>query len=107
MRLYGPTVVLLKHGADPDRIEPRFGGNALHAAAGMRYTTDPSRFVSMLLEAGADPTIKTSQGKTALQIAEQGASRQRENPPAPGSEETVRNYEGVAGILRGAPPQAG
>lgn len=92
--------VLLDHGADPDAVHRDAGGNALHAAAAMRYTCDTREFVEMLLEAGADPLSKSSQGTTAREIAEAGARRQEANPPAEG--ELVRNFEGVVELLRGA-----
>ncbi len=94
--------VLLQHGADPNEIDPRAGGNALHAAAKMRYTHDSSAFIEMLLAAGVDPSIRSRQGKTALQIAEDGARDQA----ASGGQKTVesweRNFEGVAKLLRQA-----
>ena len=95
---------LLEHGADPDALHPEAGGNALHAAAAMRYTCDTREFVALLLEAGADPTVKSAQGTTALEIAETGARRQTENPPAEG--ELFREFEGVAELLRAAEESA-
>ena len=88
---------LLERGADLDAIEPHCSGNALHEAAGMRYSCDTSAFVRMLLEAGADPAIRNRDGKTALEVAEEGDRRQRE---APESVDFVRDYAAVAAILR-------
>lgn len=94
--------VLLKHGADPNEIDRNAGGNALHAAAKMRYTHDSSAFISMLLAAGADPSLRTRDGKSARQIAEDGA-RHQSGPRGPENREGwLRNFEGVAQLLRQA-----
>jgi len=42
----------------------------LHAAVTLRYTPDSRPFIRMLLEAGADPGVRTSRGETALESAE-------------------------------------
>lgn len=57
---------LLVHGADPNAIHPRHGRNALHAAlaAGCAPAT-----IEALLRAGADPSIKTADGKSPAQLA--------------------------------------
>ncbi len=83
--------LLIEHGADPDEVHPGAGGNALHAAASMRYARDSSAFVGMLLEAGADPRIRTRAGRTALEIAEARAASQPD-----------KNFSGVADLLRRA-----
>ena len=61
--------LLIEHGADPNAISEEAGGNALHAAAAMRYTPDSRRFVEMLLAHGADLGARTTKGKTAREIA--------------------------------------
>lgn len=94
--------VLLEFGADPNEIDGHAGGNALHAAACMRYTHDSSRFVSMLLAAGADPSIRTRDGKTALELAEEGDRRQATRSNDGTAEDCVRNFEAVAALLREA-----
>ena len=52
----------------------------------------------VLIRHGADPTIPTSQGKTALQVAEEGARRQAGNP----SDDCSKDYEAVTALLRQA-----
>lgn len=87
--------VLLEHGADPNEIHPGAAGNALHAAAGMRYTDDATAFVVLLLEAGADPAIRSRDGSTALEIAEAGSRRQAE----PGGAASAKRWQEVAELL--------
>ncbi|MCZ6825374.1 MAG: ankyrin repeat domain-containing protein [Gemmatimonadetes bacterium] len=94
--------LLLKHGADPDEMDEKAGGSALHAAVRMRYTCDSTEFVRMLLAAGADPRITTRNGMTALQLAEDCARRQSDTASDEASQELTRNFEGVAEILRNA-----
>lgn len=96
--------LLLERGADPNEIDKNSGGTALHAAASMRYTDDSSAFVSMLLEAGADAGIRSTSGKTALQIAEEGSRRQARRGESGATGEFTRNYDGVAELLRRAEP---
>ena len=76
--------VLLDAGARPDEIISGNDANALHAAAAMRYSHDTTAFIGMLLEAGADVSIRTAQGKTALQIARAGVARQEKAGTAQG-----------------------
>lgn len=99
--------VLLEHGADPNAIHETAGITALHAAAGMRYTTDSSGFVSLLLERGADPGIRSRKGKSALEIAEEFAQRQETEADAREGRASRRagtkNFRGVAEILKKAP----
>ena len=62
------------------------------------------RFVAMLLEAGADVKLRTPQGLTALQIAEECLRRQAASPPegVEGEEPQRKNYTGVIQLLRDA-----
>jgi ankyrin repeat protein len=91
--------VLMAHGADPNALAKESGANALHAAAHLRYTGDATRFVQMMLEAGADPTIRARDGRTALEIAEAGA---REQASAAEGDRSSRNFAGLIGLLRAA-----
>jgi len=91
--------LLIEHGADPDEVHPGAGGNALHAAASMRYTHDASAFVAMLLAAGADPKLRSLGGRTALEIAEEGAGRRCEGEDVA---EATKSYPAVAALLRAA-----
>lgn len=90
---------LIENGADPNEIFSDAGGGAVHAAASMRYTHDSRLFLEMLLDSGADVDLRTTDGRTALQIAENGARRQeqelQQNPEA-----QRKNYEEVAALLR-------
>lgn len=56
---------LLRAGANPNGTSPRHGATALMAAAEFRRHDN----VTLLLEAGADVTISTRGGDTALGIA--------------------------------------
>jgi ankyrin repeat protein len=86
--------LLLEHGFDPDRRLPSWGCTALHAAAGMRYTKDARKFVTLLLQAGADPGALDALGRTALEIAETGAA-------GSSSEESRLAFTRLARLLRG------
>jgi ankyrin repeat protein len=86
--------ILLSHGVDPDSVPPEWGGNALHAAAAMRYTEDSSDFVRFLLDRGADVNLRTLSGRTALEIVEE-AARVTEV-----SERKRQSYGVVAELLR-------
>lgn len=94
--------VLLDHGADPDAISPAAGGNALHAAVSMRNTCDSSAFVALLLSRGADPTIRSAAGKTAIELAEEGRARQQAARERGEQPEFPRDYDAVLHLLRGA-----
>ena len=92
--------LLIERGADPDEVNPEWGGNALHAASAMRYTNDSRRFVEMLLERGADPMLTTTKGLTALQIAEQRVREQEASPED--AELRQKDYAGIVAVLREA-----
>lgn len=88
---------LIERGADPD--DACEGTRALHAAAAMIYTDDAVEFVRMLLDAGADRDARTPDGRTALQIAEEGARRQeRELAGKPGA--CRKKFADIAALLR-------
>ncbi len=95
--------LLLEHGANPDTIDPVAGGNALHAAASMRYTHDARKFVELLLDHGADLTIRTIHGRTAQDIAEMKAEEQEAEPT-----QYPKRYREVASLLarRSGAPRA-
>ena len=82
--------LLIENGADPNEIIEKACGNALHAAAAMRYTSDARRFIEMLLAHGADLEAHTSDGRTALQIAEAGKRKQDEAPAHEGNLLAIR-----------------
>jgi ankyrin repeat protein len=91
--------VLLDHGADPDAILDGWGCNALHAAAAMRHSSDTTNFVRLLLDAGADANLRDRRGRTAMQIAEEGARRQGEA----GTDAAEKNYAGVLELVTRRP----
>lgn len=57
---------LLSHGADPNSLYPQTGESALHAAA--RHGAG-AKVIDLLLQHGADPTLKSRDGRTAIEIA--------------------------------------
>ena len=57
---------LLAHGADPNRINPRFGNSALHEAV-IRRANDAT--LKLLMKHGGDPLVKNRDGKTAIDLA--------------------------------------
>ena len=83
---------LIDRGADPNALESN-GMSALHAAAAMKYALDGRPFVRMLLERGADPTIRARDRKTAAEIAEERAGE-------PGQEK--KPFHEIADMLREA-----
>ena len=92
--------LLIERGVDPDEIRSDAGGNALHAAAAMKYAHDSRPFIEMLLEAGADRNARTTDGRTALQIAEEKADRQSRDLANKPSVHPKR-FEEVTRLLRG------
>jgi hypothetical protein len=60
--------VLLAHGADPNCRNAN-GDTPIHAAIKSRLVVDPTVFVELLLAAGADRTLRTNDGRTALEEA--------------------------------------
>lgn len=60
--------VLLEHGADPNWRDE--GGNtSIHCAIRSRIVGDPAEFVKLLVESGADVTLRNLDGRTALDEA--------------------------------------
>ena len=84
---------LLEHGADPNRIFPRFGNSALHEAV-LRRANDAT--LELLLKHGGDPNRKNHKGLTALQLARMSDQRGPNRPcptgrdGAPGSPQKVK-----------------
>lgn len=62
------TPVLLQHGANPN-WQNEAGDTAIHCAIKSRIVPDPAKFVQLLLESGADVSIRNSEGRTALEEA--------------------------------------
>jgi ankyrin repeat protein len=62
------TPILLRHGANPN-WQDRLGNTPIHSAIRSRIVLDPSRFVELLLDAGADVAIRNQVGRTALDEA--------------------------------------
>jgi ankyrin repeat protein len=91
---------LIEHGADLNGLG-EFGHNALHAAAGMRYTHDSSRFVEMLLGRGADVGIQAKDGRTALEIAK-AVEREQEKAAAHNPDEERKKAAAVIALLEAA-----
>ena len=68
--------LLLAAGADPSWTDPDTLESALHVAARHASRADNTPVARLLLEAGADVDLVTSDGVTALDIARMGAARQ-------------------------------
>ena len=68
-----PAVIrlLLKYGADPSAVTRQRGWTPLHALAwsGGRYPAATMESVKVLLDAGVDPSVRDSRGRTMWQIA--------------------------------------
>jgi len=77
--------VLLVHGASPDAKAPNSGDRPLHRVITSQLVADPSDFVSLLLEAGADPLARNHAGRTPLEeaIAQVGVDAQTYYPVRP------------------------
>lgn len=72
--------VLLDSGYDPNHADPECGVTALHAAAALRYTWDTTLFLDVLFEYAPNASLRTSDGRTALEIAEAGWRAQQAAP---------------------------
>lgn len=68
--------LLLAAGADPSWADPDTGQTALHVAARHTSRPDNTDVARVLLEAGADVDLVSSDGVTAVDIARIGAARQ-------------------------------
>jgi ankyrin repeat protein len=97
---------LLEHGADPNRIFPRFDNSALHEAV-LRRANDAT--LKLLIKHGGDPNRKNRDGFTALQLARMSDQR-GPNRPWPtgrdgtlGSPQKVKAAARMMAILRTAP----
>jgi Ankyrin repeats (3 copies) len=64
--LIGTVEALIAAGADVNVRAGRYGGTALHAA----YYRDHPEVVEVLLQAGADPTIRDLHGDTPLELVD-------------------------------------
>jgi ankyrin repeat protein len=91
--------LLIERGAQPGEIISGSGGNALHAAAAMKYSHDSRAFIDMLLDAGVDVNLPTQAGLTALRIAEIKAEDQAE-AIADDLETHAKPFRAVAKLLR-------
>lgn len=70
------TTLLLDAGADPSWTDPDTNESALHVAAKHISRPDNTAVARVLLQAGVDVDLVTTDGATALDIARIGAARQ-------------------------------
>jgi len=75
------TRLLLAAGADPCWADPDTGETALHIAARHNSRPDNTTVARVLLEAGADVDLVSSDGVTAVDISRIGAARQSGEDP--------------------------
>lgn len=62
------TPILLQHGANPN-WQDAVGNTPMHSAVRSRIVLDPAAFIEILLDAGADATIRNRDGRTPLDEA--------------------------------------
>ena len=62
------TRVLLEHGANPNWRDEA-GNSAIHRAITSRMVLDPAKFIQLLLDFGADASLRNREGRTALDEA--------------------------------------
>ena len=66
----GMVRILLKHGANPNIQEERYGNTPLHkAASSMSFTNETAAIVRELVSAGADANIKAADGRNPVHDA--------------------------------------
>jgi ankyrin repeat protein len=61
--------VLLEHGANPNWRDDN-GNTALHRVITSRIVVDPAKFIQLLLDSGADSSLRNHEGRTPLGEAE-------------------------------------
>jgi ankyrin repeat protein len=61
--------VLLEHGANPNWRDD-IGNTALHRVITSRIVVDPAKFIQLLLDSGADSSLRNREGRTPLDEAE-------------------------------------
>lgn len=96
------TSVLLEHGANPN-WQDEHGNTPLHRVIASRMVLDPAKFVQILLDFGADVSIRNHEGQTPLDVAllQQGKEAETYFPVRPiGSKRLEQTIE----ILRSFPP---
>ena len=91
--------LLIQRGADPNAIDPESGFNAVHAATNMMYTDNGTPFLEMLADEGADLSLASASGLTALEILE-WARNKHESERARGTARGTKNFEAVSAFLR-------
>lgn len=97
--------VLLAHGMDPNWQDAEDGNAPLHRVLASRIVQDPTEFVRLLLEAGADPQRRNREGKTPLDLALEQRGQQAETyfPARPVG---TKQLDEVIAVLRAASGEA-
>jgi ankyrin repeat protein len=62
------TRVLLEHGASPN-WQDEAGNTPIHRVIASRMVLDPAKFIQLLLDFGADVSLRNRKGRTALDEA--------------------------------------
>lgn len=63
------VAAVIAHGVDPSGTAGASRSTALHVAVQLAFTDHASRTVQVLLDAGADATIRDARGRTPLDVA--------------------------------------
>ena len=97
------TRVLLEHGANPN-WQDEAGNTPIHRVIASRLVLDPAKFVQLLLDFGADASIRNREGRTPLDeaVLQTGKNAETYFPARPIA---PKRLEQTIEILRSKPAQ--